>query len=292
MKGSVRVGGAAVIGILVILGAFYVRANQQQTAAGAIVVTQAPVREYINTTDSDGDGVKDWEEDLKANVFEAIKAPAVAKSSSTKSYTPPKTLTGKFSEAFLADYMQGKVSGADFSDPAAFADRALKAVEQNTTSRTYSPADITFIPSSGESIREYGNQIMRTIMNLPAKDTDALQLLSDAINSNNPSKLSELAYNEDVYRQITERIISIEVPDYLIEEHLKLINACEALRTDLHAMQLTFDDTLYSIARVKRYGEDNEALLGALSAIILKLTDAGVYYAKEEPGSLFYTIRP
>ena len=62
----------------------------------------------------------DWQESLESNAFKTITTPtSTVTEGDDATYTPPTTLTGKFSEAFFKDYFTGKIKGKDFSDPTA-----------------------------------------------------------------------------------------------------------------------------------------------------------------------------
>lgn len=281
---------------MVILGAFYVRANQQQTAAGAIVVTQAPVREYINTTDSDGDGVKDWEEDLQANLFEAIDPISDDASTTSEPYEPPTTFTGKFSEAFLQDYLGSKMA---LGDPEAtltdeqklgMVGDAVKAIEANTKSKRYTQLDINIVPNDLESMRDYGNRITAIILAQPSPESKMSEvfILEEALKNNDPTRLAELDIIAAGYRTIIEETLRVNTPVAFVRAHLDLLNAYEAILTDIRAMRLAFDDPLLSLARVNKYKEDGEAMATSLQTISKLTIDNSVTYSRNETGAMLY----
>lgn len=296
MKGYIRIGGSLTLGIAVILGALYVREHADSAPSNeAAVVAETPTRTYIEATDSDGDGTMDWEESLQARVFESIATPTSTDASSTESYVPPTTLTGKFSEAFIKGYLSEKKRKGDINtdlsdtERTEFINSAIAAAEENVAVKEYTPADIHIVPTTQESLRAYGNDVMNTMIHNPIRDMNVLLILTKAIEENDEKAIEEISTNEAAYANVVAESLLIEVPEQLVETHLDLLDSYEALHADLLGMQYAFDDTLLSLMHVRRYPEDNMKMLAALKTIKTTLSAAGIYYEKKEPGSLFYS---
>lgn len=296
MKGSVRVGGAVVAGIIVILGALYVRANEQQSASDVIVVSPAPVRSFIKDTDSDGDGIKDWKEDLQANIFEAIELETSSSSTSTDPYTPPTTLTGKFSEAFLQEYLEQKMALGDpeatFTDDqkVALVQDAVKAVEVNTKSRRYTQLDIVTVDDSGEALHDYGNRITEIFRAQPASASGKNEavILQEALQTNDASRLTELDDIKSKYRTIITQTLLVETPRSLVRAHIDLLNAYEAVYTDVSAMRISFEDPLLALARINNYQDNAVALALSLKQMADIITANNISYDSDESGAYLY----
>lgn len=289
VKGIVRIGGALGVGIVIILVALNVSNANSTSMSGSAIVAAAPERNYIESTDSDGDGVKDWEESLGTRFVEI----ATNKSSSTQSgtqipYTPPTTLTGKFSEAFFEDYIDGKVKGEDFSNPEAFIGGAVSAIEKNTQSKRHSRIELTIIPSSFETIYTYGNQLSEILKKHSKNNENEALILQRALEANDPSMLDALAPIHDVYAGTIIDVLSMPVPDTLVDEHLAFLNVCEAFVTDIQAMQSAFEDPLFALARMKQYETDAKGLAESFKKFAQAFTAEGVTYSNTEPASFFY----
>ncbi len=291
MTGYLRIGGALTLGVLIVLGAF-VMANKGSGARilGDAELQVADSRSYIEPTDSDRDGTPDWEEKFSTNVFESITAPTSTVSETTP-YEPPTTFTGKFSEAFFSDYLGGKIDGADLSDPSQFVNQAVVAIEENTKSKLFSGVDIQIVQDSEESIHEYGNTIGEILTRYPTTNEHELIILRRATEKDDPEILLALDPIHTIYENYVSDTINVPVPRTLAEEHLALLNAYEAVRTDINAMQQMFTDPLYSLARVKRYQDDAAGLYRALQEILFALEDNGAIYSKDEPGAVMYLLR-
>jgi len=290
VKGIVRIGGAVAIGIVIISGAFYVKNTDGTEASGRVVVAQAPERTYIETTDSNNNGIKDWEENLRRKMFETITTPPSTISvDAEEAYEPPTTFTGKFSEAFLQDYLQGKINGADFSDPTALVGNALTAIQQNTQSKKYSRLHVqNIIPDSLEASRAYGNRLGEIMRTRSINNEHEVTILERALDKNDPQELEALLPIQEVYARTVEDMLRMDVPVSLMNTHVELLNAHEAIRTDIGAMRQVFADPLLALARIQQYETDARALFNAFNWLLKNLTATGVFYTSNDPGFVFY----
>ena len=290
MKNTYRIGGALAIGIVVILGAFYMKDGlRADEANGVVVVANAPNRDYIESQDSDSDGIPNWQESLTGKAYTTITTPTSTISVSEDTvYTPPTTLTGKFSEAFFQDYMDGKIKGQDFSDPTAFVTNAVTAIEQNAQSKRHSRAEIQIIPDSKEAIRAYGNQIAEIIQKYPVPQVNEGTILQKALMANDPEILTALIPIRTAYVGMIADTLRMDVPESFALLHVDLLNVYEAILTDIEAMQVAFIDPLYTLARTKGYEADTVTLFTVLKNMNSELTKNGITYTNNEVGAFFY----
>ena len=288
MSQKVRIGGAVALGTLIILASFHV--SKQTTADQRAFVIAAAPREVIETTDLNSDGTPDWEEHLAERVFKSIELPVSAGTAvDDPSYTPPTTLTGKFSEAFLQDYLQGKMDGQDFSNPGAFVDTAIKAIERNAESKRYSIRDVYPVPTTPESAHSYGNALQAiTSQHSNAQVTEnEMVILKRALEAQDPELLKPLNTIGNSYEGIIADTLSMPVPDAFIVEHIAILNAYEGVYADIRAGELAFTDPLYTLARVRDYETHAAALLNAYIALAKALARDGVIYTSNEPGAFY-----
>jgi hypothetical protein len=263
--------------------------GREQNEADPVVVAQVPSRSYIETRDSDGNGVKDWEENLQARIFETVSVPTSTPTGEIEEpYTEPATLTGRFSEAFMQDYLQGKMEGVDYSDPSAFVANAVAAIEQNVRSKTHTRLELSLMESSPEALRAYGNDIGDIVKRNSINNENEAFILQKALSSNNPDLLKDLEPIKRVYAQIIQETLAMEVPLEMGEAHVNLLNSFEAIYTDITAMQSAFTDPLFALARIKEYEDDALEMFNAFKAIADFLDSNNVTYAKDEGGAFFY----
>ncbi len=286
-----RIGGAVLLGTVIVLGAFLLQKNNDaENTQGSLAVVSDSERSYIETSDSNGNGVPDWEENLSNRVFSAIEVATSTDATSTQEgYTPPTTFTGKFAEAFFKDYMSGKLKSADGTiDTASIVDGAVKAVETNTTSKEYTPLDVVIVPDSKEAVREYGNALGGIIISYPVESKNELTILQEALQTEDPEILKQLIPLQQAYAGMIQDTLLVSVPESFVKEHLMLLTAYEAILLDIQTMQNAFLDPLYTLARVKRYQNDAAGMSQIFVNLGEKYSAFDVYFTESEPGSLFY----
>jgi hypothetical protein len=292
VKGPFAIGGAIILGGLIILCSLAVKNSADAEQTGSVIVARAPVRTPIVAKDLDNNGIEDWQESLQERVYKTIDTPTTTFAIDlSEPYTPPETFTGKFSEAFFKDYMEGKVNGQDFSDPSALVGTAVEAIEINTQSKRHNRLELNIVPTTPESIRAYGNRVAEIMKTHSIENEPETHILQNALEANDPKMLSELEPIRNVYVKTIADTLTMEVPDIFADMHVDLLNANEAIELDISAMQVAFTDPLYSLARVKSYRNDAKALFESLSAIREKTVVEGISYGNEEPGAILYLFK-
>lgn len=290
---TIRIGGALFLGTLIVLGALFVKQHslaREVSNSGSVVSANESGVRYAAIKDTDEDGTPDWEENLQEIFVEKtqLSSSTLAALGANEPYTPPTTLTGQFSEAFLKDYLDGKTKGEDFTDPTAFVQTAVQAIEENTKARTYTRRDFTIVPSTETGIREYGNALADINLKNAIENENEALILQRALEANDPKILEDLAPIRAVYETMINEAILLQVPDALAEEHLAILNAYGAILTDIEAMQVAFEDPLLALARIQTYKADALALYNAFQAMNLALGAKNIAFTSDESGSFFY----
>lgn len=289
MSNKVRIVGAIGIGVIIVALAFQASARTTPSQAAGAVVLAAPARTTIATTDSNNNGTPDWQES-----FETITPPTSGTSiASSTPYTPPTTLTGKFSEAFLQDYLQGKMQGTDYAkDPSKFVNTAVAAIEKNAQSVTHTAQEVVTIPTTEDSARAYGTKILEIVnAHSPAQGTEnEMVIFSNALKANDPAQLAPLEDIANNYAAVISDTLTVPVPDLFVTQHLALLNAYERIYADVRAAQKAFDDPLLALARTRDYDVHAQSLLTAYILIAKALAGQGVVYGSDELGSFYNSI--
>jgi len=241
----------------------------------------------LDIVDTNGDGTEDWKEDLSTGIFETIDTPT-STTPDSETYIPPTTFTGKFSEAFFKDYMDGKMNGADFSDPTAFVGEAVDAIDANTQNKKHTRLELTVVSDTSDSIHAYGNDVARILMAHSTENENEAVILQKALTANDPTLLEKLAPIQKVYQDYITGSLAISVPQSFGGVHIDLLNAYESILADISAMQIAFNDPLLTLARMRGYQTHAKELYTAMQSIAKNLNAANETYTSEEPGSLFY----
>ena len=284
---GIRIGGAVVVGIAIVVTAFFLRGMNVSNAGGAAAVTGSfEGREYIGSKDSDGNGTSDWEDELRSMTLRANPDAPEYIAPETDSYEEPNTLTGQFSRTFFETYVQTDASG-DLSPERmdAFLNASLVSLEKDAQDELYTKEDILIGETSGSTLRAYGNSVLEIIARHSFASENELAIFERALQSDSEAELEKLTNIADAYDAILTDTLTLHVPSELAFEHLALVNSYLAIRNDIRAMENSFTDPLYALVRVKRYSDDGTALHVSLKGIFTRLKASNITYTADEAGA-------
>ncbi len=290
MSGYLRIGGALLMGTILVLGTFvFTRYGGENDAEANTVVSVIPTRTYVEEEDTDNDGIPNWEEELAERVTETIKIPENV--TLEPRYEKPTTYTGQFAESFFTDYLNSKSRGDGTVNTEELVNSAVTSIERNTASKVYTTSDIVITENTPEAMREYGNEIARIMLAQPSSGENEIVIAKQAIGENNPEGLKKLAIPKASYKQMLAESLVVPTPATYAEIQKQLVTAYEAIYTDIDAMEKSFDDPLYAIARIKRYYDDATVLQNVVKSLNEKLLSDGIHFEEAESGSFFYTLQ-
>lgn len=281
-----RIAGAFLIGSALVAGAFFIsRQSSAQVENGAVVA--APERTYIPASDSNADGVPNWRESLLTT--ETI---TLTDDTATSTYERPTTITGKFATNFLEDMLRARTYGQFGDSQEELVEGAVNELIEDSQDVLFTEEDITLIENEDEFIlRSYGNHVAAIVLSQnTATDNEAI-ILQDALRYNDPERLKDLEPIAASYVYMVKQMLEAPVPQTYTKEHLDLLNAYNAIREDIHAMQKVYDDSLYTLVRMKRYPDDVLGLYNALSNLYFNLEHQDqIIYAEGEPAQKVMSI--
>jgi hypothetical protein len=293
------------VGVAIVASAYFFRGSAAASPdlndpkAFAVAV---PQRIYQDEKDTDGDGIRDWLEELMgtnplvsdANGTSSAPLPAVG--SSTKPFVAD-TETKKFAISFFDDVLKTH-GGRNLSDQEkqAILDSSVGRFVSLSTSTLYTRNNIEITQTSdADSIKAYGNALGAVIVNdgkNSQKVDSELVVLAQALQDDNASELAKLAPIKAGYALMIADVQKVPVPESLVNQHLLLLNSLEAIRADIDGFEKTFTDPLMSYVRFKRYLSDGQGLAKAVDGIRTGLEHEHVVYEKTEPGQFFFSLRP
>lgn len=280
-----KIVGAFVIGLALVSGSYvlsnfgktYSNDNLTQTATSV----EIPIRQAIAVSDSNGDGVEDWQEEF-------VKTTVIDVSTSTED-SVPKSLTGKIGVSFIEDIIRAKNYGEFGPGTDGVIKSTVDIIAESAKDEVFDVTDITIKDVIfDEEIRDYANTHAKAIIENNVKGLrDPLVILKEVLEGNTERSLKELETLRDVYLYTRDAVIKIPVPNTLAKEHLDLINVYNALYQDINGLTLVQTDPLVSLIRLKRYEEDTLALNIALRNLSEAIAKYQFTYEKDEPALIF-----
>lgn len=281
MSGAqIRIFTAGLIGIIMVGGAFVLSAKNKKDAEVADNTSSVlGTRKHIPVTDSNQDGVPDWQAQIVG------KDPIYLDASSTNAYVPSNTLMGEFAIRYYEDVMLLEAAGLLEESEDDLIAAAIAELEEKTEEPHYTRDDLknviqTYDP---DALRAYGNLVAGNIFYYQTDDEHELEIFSRLIEDNNPKHIEKLVVIEQQYQNIIEALLELEVPEQYVFEHLKIVNSFSALKTTAAALQLYLDDPLTSLVRYRQIYADvlgmNRAVNSLYDALYL---DDEIEFAENE----------
>jgi hypothetical protein len=278
---------ASVVGVLLVGTAFFFSPYHHPRSADPrleVVAGPAPERNFIEITDKNGDGVADWRETIPA-------VPQLSDSDATSTASTTRTHTAEAAIGLLEHMMTENMNGA--ANPQLALARTTAYIQGLAMDDLYTAADIhTSGDNSTDAFRAYGNAVAQITFDnsVPAETKDEVTALQDAMESNDPSALEDLAVTEASYAGVVHDLVALTVPSSLSKQHLDLINTMNALAVDVDGFGQAFSDPLYALVRIKRYPDDVRGLYAAVSNLYLAIDAAGVTFTDADVASRFVRI--
>lgn len=268
-------------------------------------------------TDSDNDGLKDWEEDLwKTNInkadtdedgtndFEEIREgrdplkngpndkldQETIKNKINPSLESDLTETDKFSRELFAKYVNARESG-DFKS-GDYASLMLQYAEKASKEDIviYKETDIKTIQANKESMKEYGNNLAKIIKAKNKEYPLNEMFLLDKVTKEKPEtkeKIEEFKNIAGRYSGIKEEMLKMSVPENVVKIHTQLINVLGIMSVSVENMQYIFNDPVKAMSWVAIYPHTADVLVESLKDLRRYFLENKIIFNTKEDGSLF-----
>ncbi len=247
--------------------------------------------------DTDGDGLKDWEESLigtnpqnkdtdgdstsDGDEVSASRDPKKAgpndKASTEQSPlvvntvpTEDNTLTAQVSKNFFAQYLLAKQGGQEVTPEMAIeiAESVMQNIPVESNAKQYEIKDIKVVPKTLESQTAYIETFIRILKaNPPKSKENEIDIVTRAIESQDPSDIKKIEQIVQAYKNILTETLKIPVPKDLVPDHMIYINALSSMYTDLSEMSLVLEDPMRGYIGYSHYQKD---------ALVLKIGFEGI----------------
>ena len=274
--------------VLVIAGSFYARNQRIAAVNHTEPVLPVSERAYIETADTNNDGVTDWREAFAGRIqTERVFRPDEV---GTETYEVPNTVTGQMAQEVFKNYIQVKGTG---ELPAGFEEQVLAATVHKAQNlqqpKAYSAADIRVIESSPTAIRAYGNNVAEAMLNNTTQDVP-VQIFMDAVKNNRTADLAKLDDIITLQKEALEAVRLVPVPRALEKQHIILLDALSKIAFDTEAMRNMYTDPMLTLIRMGEFEKTLTHELFAYKSIAEVLIAHNITYSKDEFGSFFISF--
>ncbi|NTV44306.1 MAG: hypothetical protein HGA67_01245 [Candidatus Yonathbacteria bacterium] len=314
----------AIVGVIIVLGGIaygvsrvYPSAPTPILPAKDIRVTIHPPEGYDPDADTDGDGLKNWEEALwGTNIGVADtdgdgtsdslelterRNPLVSTLNDTLSAYPMTpsmqsvetgyaNRTNSVSQAFLSHLYAMGASGEASGKATVLNDIIANEARQNKLENTYTEEDIITVPTTKDSLRTYGNTYGAIVTGYIAMGGPyELNIINDSIKSSDFSQLSQLDRFIPYYTDAVGKLRAIPAPESLKKEHLDLVNNTEKLTRSFKMIQQLSEDPVIALIGIAEYRSATEGIIHTTKAFRTVCTEKGVTFTSTDPA---YVLMP
>ncbi|MDP3725821.1 MAG: hypothetical protein Q8R36_01345 [bacterium] len=270
--------------------------------------------------DSDGDGLKDWEEllwktdplnpdtngdgmgDKEETLLNSNKTlrPVNDTEQNNSLANNEENLTQRIAEDFGTAYLTRKLvpNNSDSEAPNLEGLEALvfsdikKTITQTAETKLpdkYSASDIKILAEASQSAtRTYINTIGKIITNAPHEpEKSEMEILEEVITKEDLKPLAGIGLHSENYRYFTEKIKDVPVLEVFKDAHLALINTFWRLHLITADMARLDQDPIKSIAAISQYDQEIKNSLEPLGIIIDAIKNGNIEFSEGEGGIIF-----
>ncbi|OHA15458.1 MAG: hypothetical protein A3G52_00570 [Candidatus Taylorbacteria bacterium RIFCSPLOWO2_12_FULL_43_20] len=309
----------ALAAILFMASAAFVATRQEFSAVDKSISALPDLRPPADT-DTDGDGLLDWEEvlwntdptnkdsdgdgtddgaEIRANRNPAVKGPGdniqetSAEEQNVETDTAPiDTLapTDKLGRELFIQYLTLKQSGVVFDEENInkFITELVKSNTETMEYEVYAEQDIR-IGASGDDVakKRYGNELAGAISKNSAKTENELIIFSRFGETGNKEFLSGLNPIISSYKAIIRDTLALSVPLDAKEKHLNYLNALSIVESSLENMSEATNDPFIIYLAFERHLDAANILKESLADLKSYFTAAKIEFSTDEAGYRF-----
>ena len=321
-KKIILITSVAVVAIAVIFAFTRLSPKITYTAATASTATTTGVL----AKDSDGDGLKDWEEQLwhtdpynpdtdgdgtpdgleiklgrnplVANTAPAGQPPNDKLDSATvgnkinAQMEQDLTETDKFSRELFVKIIAANQSPtppteADFQN---FLNSTIKNEVKAQKLKTHNAADFSIdTAETPEKIKAYGNAFAAILKKPPPRKLEyEIKIVERAEKNKDPSELKKLEGNIDAYTLLESSLLKLTVPQSALETHLALVNAAAGMAWSIRGLSYIMTDPLKALPGVTGYAENFQTFFTSIHALRVYFENIGVVFDPGDAGYHFF----
>ncbi|MEK7531867.1 MAG: hypothetical protein AAB545_03010 [Patescibacteria group bacterium] len=281
---------------------------------------EASLSSFAQEKDSDGDGLKDWEEILwktdssnpdtdgdgtndgeevaiGRNPF--IKGPddVLPKNlteGGNSSSTEVLTGTDRLTRALFTEYLLAKSQGKSLDQTTTKQIVSSVISKSNLLSgkRTYTEGEIKIGTDNGsEALRKYATFMGASVKRNGNWSGNELEIFTEGLEKENEKKLESLDPIISGYKKITDEMLQIEVPPVLVPSHLDTINGMMGILFCLKNFRNAFNDPITALASLDDYKKEAELFYQGASSAVDILEKKSVNFSSDEEAT-FYLLIP
>lgn len=324
----IRVVGALAVVVGGITLAYYfsstpseITLTQSEVGTGSLVPIDDPLLKQAADIDTDGDGLRDWEERLwKTNVLvkdsdgdgtsdtqeiEANRNPLVKGPNDQRRDTidllatyeegESETLntTDKVAREFFVEYLSYKKGGRQLTDTElnSVINNAIAQVDSVTPKPTVTLSQISTIPDSPEAFKTFGNSLGKLYASHPFIHGDERIFLKQLIETGDLAALAKLQSNATGYATFANELLATPSPQSVAKLHLNHVIAMQKHASMIAQFAEYVSDPLETYGAVSQYEIIVMELMNSIKAVQKALSSQKTTFGITEDGYEFMSLQ-
>lgn len=303
------------VAVVLVFAASYLGAGKPISSAVAVITKVTTGSNDIGDTDTDGDGLHDWEEGVRGTDPKNAdtdgdgtgdKAEITANRDPNKP-GPDDSLIDEASNKFLAELLdaasstnmtddlsrtifaryvaaRGEGASGDIQTQSTVVSEALSKAEIEYRGIAYVPGDLTVVGDTVTATRVFANESMMALLRHPdANFVYAMQIFGNAMDGV-PGSAKELRRIGTEYRLIAKEMSVVPVPRQHAERYLLAINALEIAGAAFEDMARVGEDPIRGVAGLQNYDRMISSGAGVFVLLARDIKRSGLIFSKNEAG--------
>lgn len=259
--------------------------------------------------DSDGDGLRDWEEELLGtdpfnpdtdgdgiNDKEELRrgeitfADLTTTSENFISINPIKksdNLTKNISQDLFNLFLASDQSISSEINQEKIIDKIIKDIitEQENI---YSMSDILLVSDTAENLRKYGNTFIKQLEDYPnVNEGEILTTFQNLVEKEDRQYVQELERQARLYKDFALRMSHVSTPRSLGTQHLLTLNLSHQIGEAILKMSKVLEDGVLALAGISSYQENTTVFKGVFQEIAKIFSQQNIIFTSEERGYIW-----
>ncbi|MDE2071355.1 MAG: hypothetical protein KGI70_01310 [Patescibacteria group bacterium] len=259
---------------------------------GAWALTRPIVPGSLASTDTPGAAASsDWQnslEDVQAQAPNLPQAPDQSTTDALLTAAQSHNLTSSVSRSLLVNLSAASAQGLgqDLPTQDKLISSALSQIDSTAPAPPYTQADITAAAASKDTMRAWGNGVMRIIAAHPqASAQDTYLSVGYAVDYQDTGKLDPLKPMAAAYKDIAAQVIALPVPTTLAPLALSIANNFAAMSATYADMLAVTSDPLRGLAGLQHYEQLQTQTQSEFTTVAQQFNKDGILFSKDEPGA-------
>jgi len=268
-RGSFVLAALSIAVLIVVLGWKAGGLFHKTTPIALNDVPVAAPSPFIEETDSDKDGVPDWQESLLGT--DPYNSEDFPKTATTTENTPyeNETAADAVSDRLLAQYLTLKEANAYTAERGERLGESLADnLQVNTAFIPYTDDELTIQDdTSPDAVAQYRNRMQEALEPFLGLTTPEFELYARFIDSKDSTVLDALHERAAIYKKVAQDIVSVPVPKDATLQHREVANSLAFFGVVLENMVKYSSDPIASLALLRTYNEAEQYVGATFNAL-------------------------